>query len=277
MTESVTSSGLHDPEPSEPPFLPSHLDIAAADFSHTATSQPDFASILSPVLASSSVHVSRQPSQSSFGASLFKASAHISASERQRSADLSQVSLGSYERSPIPYIPPTVSLAAPPGESDADYPNRTESPRLPPAASDPGLAGLAQAFASSAGLSRAVASPCSPEPLHARTCSHRSLQPALRQHHEKVHLCGRCRCPAAPGSSQPPLLLHAPSSPSSPSSSSRPQLDASLPASLTPSRARRTAQPHTLTLSLPPSAKPNRPNPLATPSSPAVSLPHRFR
>lgn len=171
MTESVTtSSGLHDPEPSEPPILPPHLDIAAANFSHTTTAEPDFASILSPVLASSSVHVSRQPSQSSFGASLFKQDAHISTSDRHKSVALSQVSLGSYERSPIPYVPPTVSLSAPPGESDADYPDRTESPRLPPAASDPGLAGLAQAFGSSAGLSRAADSPCRPKPC-ASMCS----------------------------------------------------------------------------------------------------------
>lgn len=151
MTTAVTTNGLADPEPSDAPTLPPQLDIPAAKFSTTTTSEPDFAHILSPVLASSSLPVSRQPSHSSLGASLFKPDAHITASDRHGSVALSQVSLGSCERSPLPDGDFPVPLVAPPAPSGADYPDRTESPRLPPAATDPGLAGLAQAFASSAG------------------------------------------------------------------------------------------------------------------------------
>lgn len=149
----TTDSGLHDPEPSEPPTLPPQLDILTANFSHTETSEPDFVSILSPVLGASSALPSRQPSLSSLGTSFFKGDAHISASGRHGSVALSQVSLTSYERPPLPDIDPHISQALHPGaSSDAGFPDRTESPRLPPAASDPGLAGLAQVFASSAGL-----------------------------------------------------------------------------------------------------------------------------
>ena len=154
-------NGFNEPQPSDPPLLPPQLEIATANFSHTLTAEPDFASLLSPVLDSSQ-QFSRQQSQTSLGLSLARADAHISSSGRHGSVALSQVSLGSYERPPVPDGAPSVpfAVAALP-ESEADYPDRTESPRLPPAASDPGLIGLAQAFASTAGPH--VCSPACPK------------------------------------------------------------------------------------------------------------------
>eukprot|EP00892_Ulva_mutabilis_P012180 jgi/Ulvmu1/9334/UM050_0084.1 len=146
---SGTVNGFSEPEPSLPPSLPPQLEIAAANFSHTPTAEPDFASLLSPVLATSQ-KASRQPSLASLGVSMPKPDTYISASERHGSLALSQVSLGSYERPPLPDAAPPMSPAALLG-SDADYPDRTESPRLPASASRPGLAGLAQQFASAAG------------------------------------------------------------------------------------------------------------------------------